>query len=165
MEINPFEALKTELETGINLIEAAAGTGKTYAIATLVLRFVVEQAVDIKKLLVVTFTKAATEELKNRIRCRLLEARRELKSAQSGTDQNLRIWLKSLPIDEQSIAQRLDLALLDIDQSAIFTIHGFCQRILTEHALESGEMFDCELTARHRKCNRQRDRPWWLNPP
>ena len=63
-----FDPVQTQLHKGINLIEASAGTGKTYAIAMLVLRFVVEQDMKIDELLVVTFTKAATEELKYRVR-------------------------------------------------------------------------------------------------
>ncbi|MDD1622217.1 MAG: UvrD-helicase domain-containing protein, partial [Methylococcaceae bacterium] len=146
MAISTFDAARSPLQTGINLIEASAGTGKTYAIAMLVLRFVVEQDLDIKRLLVVTFTKAATEELKDRIRNRLVEARQALNHDDADIDANLREWLDSLAVDAKTIRQRLDLALLDIDQAPIFTIHGFCQRVLAEHALESGQMFDCELS-------------------
>ncbi|MEO1898519.1 MAG: UvrD-helicase domain-containing protein, partial [Methylococcales bacterium] len=77
-----FDPVSTPLLPGINLIEASAGTGKTYAIAMLVLRFVVEQQLEIQEILVVTFTKAATEELKERIRRRLQEARQILLSGQ-----------------------------------------------------------------------------------
>ncbi len=146
MEMYEFDATRTELLPGINLIEASAGTGKTYAIAMLVLRFVVEREVDIKQLLVVTFTKAATAELKDRIRLRLAEARRVLAGEAADIDPALSRWLAGLSLDADTIRLRLDLALLDIDQAAIFTIHSFCQRILSEHALESGELFDCELT-------------------
>lgn len=146
MAISAFDAARSPLQTGINLIEASAGTGKTYAIAMLVLRFVVEQELDIKRLLVVTFTKAATEELKDRIRNRLGEARQALNHDDANIDANLSDWLDSLALDSETIRQRLDLALLDIDQAPIFTIHGFCQRVLAEHALESGQMFDCELS-------------------
>jgi exodeoxyribonuclease V beta subunit len=146
MAISSFDAARSPLQAGINLIEASAGTGKTYAIAMLVLRFVVEQDLDIKRLLVVTFTKAATEELKDRIRNRLVEARQALNHDDADIDANLRDWLAALPLDSTTIRLRLDLALLDIDQAPIFTIHGFCQRVLAEHALESGQMFDCELS-------------------
>jgi len=140
-----FHTTGSELQPGINLIEAAAGTGKTYAIAMLVLRFVVEHEVDVKRLLVVTFTKAATEELKERIRQRLAETKQAL-TTDTDLDPNLQQWLDRLPLSPDCIRQRLHKALLDIDQAAIFTIHGFCQRVLTEHALESGQMFDCELS-------------------
>ncbi|WKJ90402.1 exodeoxyribonuclease V subunit beta [Methylomonas montana] len=146
MASKAFDAITSELETGINLIEASAGTGKTYTIAMLVLRFVVEQQLDIKQLLVVTFTKAASEELKERIRDRLAEARQVLLKNQPKADPAIHNWLAGLELDSDSIRQRLDLALLDIDQAAIFTIHGFCQRVLAEHALESGQLFDCKLS-------------------
>ncbi len=148
MHIPTFDAAQTELLTGINLIEASAGTGKTYAIAMLVLRFVVEQDLAIDKILVVTFTKAATEELKDRVRCRLVEAKKLLHEPEWGKsgDETVLNWLEQLDIEPDLIKQRLELALLNIDQASIFTIHGFCQRVLREHALESGQLFDAELT-------------------
>jgi exodeoxyribonuclease V beta subunit len=154
MKINNFDPVTTELLKGVNLIEASAGTGKTYAIAMLVLRFVVEQGIPIEKLLVVTFTKAATEELKDRVRSRLTEARRAFDSLDrqaqgrhtENIDDNIVDWLAKLDIEPELVKQRLQMALLDIDQAGIFTIHGFCQRVLREHALESGQLFDAELT-------------------
>lgn len=142
-----FNPIETELLNGINLIEASAGTGKTYAIAMLALRFIVEKNLKIEQLLVVTFTKAATEELKDRIRARLSEAKRAVNGRTDNIDSNVLAWLNSSNIDKELIKQRLEAALLNIDQAGIFTIHGFCQRILTEHALESGQLFDVELTA------------------
>ncbi len=141
-----FDPVTTDLFLGINLIEASAGTGKTYAIAMLVLRLVVEKNQDIKQILVVTFTKAATEELKERIRQRLVEARQAVKGDDNTVDDRLKQWLNNNEIDSNIILQRLNHALLDIDQAAIFTIHGFCQRTLAEYALESGQLFDSELS-------------------
>jgi len=154
MKTKNFDPVHTELLKGVNLIEASAGTGKTYAIAMLVLRFVVEQGIPIEKLLVVTFTKAATEELKDRVRSRLAEARRALDSLDrqaqgrhtENINDNIVDWLAKLDIEPELVRQRLQMALLDIDQAGIFTIHGFCQRVLREHALESGQLFDAELT-------------------
>ncbi len=146
MTIRAFDASQTELLKGINLIEASAGTGKTYAIAMLALRFVAEQGLSIEELLIVTFTKAATEELKERIRTRLSEARRLLRGRTDEGDSNLLNWAEHLPVDRALAKQRIEVALLNIDQAGIFTIHGFCQRVLREHALESGQLFDSELT-------------------
>jgi len=149
MTLQQFNPINTELLTGINLIEASAGTGKTYAIAMLVLRFVVEEGYPIEQLLVVTFTKAATEELKDRIRARLAEAKRAVNGQTAGIDKTILAWLNQLTTDKKDkneIKQRLTAALLTIDQAGIFTIHGFCQRVLTEHALESGQLFDLQLT-------------------
>lgn len=145
--MHDFNPMQTELLKGVNLIEASAGTGKTYAIAMLVLRFVVEQGMQIEELLVVTFTKAATEELKSRVRARLAEAKRALDGRFGDVDSNVAAWLDQLDMEPELIRQRLELALLNIDQAGIFTIHGFCQRILREHALESGQLFDAELTS------------------
>ncbi|MEQ1559251.1 MAG: exodeoxyribonuclease V subunit beta [Methyloglobulus sp.] len=146
MTIEVFDPISTKLSTGISLIEASAGTGKTYTITMLVLRLVVEQGIPIDKILVVTFTKAATEELKDRIRSRLADAKHALFGAIEGNDDTLSTWLSQLTVPAELIKKRLDLALLDIDQAGIFTIHGFCQRTLREHALASGQLFDAELT-------------------
>ena len=143
-EMEIFDSARVQLRRGINLVEASAGTGKTYAIAMLVLRLVTEQAIPIDRLLVVTFTKAATSELRERIRRRLAEARDLLRGAAIETDQTLRDWAEGI-IDRAVALDRLGLALCDIDCAAIFTIHGFCQRMLQEQALESGQLFQVEL--------------------
>lgn len=142
MKTISFDAFKTPLNCGVNLIEASAGTGKTYTLAMLVLRFIVEKNLPLEKILVVTFTKAATEELRERIRLRLFEAKQALKSANAP----LSDWLNSLSIDSDEIERRLQIALLSIDQASIFTIHSFCQKVLREHALESGQLFNAQLT-------------------
>lgn len=145
-----FNPIKTELTQGINLLEASAGTGKTYAIAMLALRFVVEKELNIGQILIVTFTRAATKELKERVRARLVEAKQYFSGQSTNIDDNIRLWAEQLiATGEISIAtaiKRLNNALLSIDQAGIFTIHGFCQRLLKEHALESGQMFDVELS-------------------
>jgi exodeoxyribonuclease V beta subunit len=147
MQSEHFDAAKSELLTGVNLIEASAGTGKTYAIAMLVLRFVVEQGMQIDELLIVTFTNAATEELKDRIRARLVEAKRALEGVVEGVDSNVLVWLQTQPVAAELAVRRLQLAILEIDRAEIHTIHGFCQRVLREHALESGQLFDIQLCA------------------
>ncbi len=143
-----FDPARVELNRGVNLVEASAGTGKTYAISMLVLRALVELAVPIEKILIVTFTKAATEELKSRIRARLVEARNLLgeRTGMDGktVDQTLLDWASTVQ-DHQLALARLQLALSDIDRAGIFTIHGFCRRMLVEQALESGQLFDVEL--------------------
>jgi exodeoxyribonuclease V beta subunit len=145
--IKTFDAASAPLNRGVNVVEASAGTGKTYAIAMLVLRFVVEFGVAVEELLVVSYTRAATEELRSRIRKRLLEARGLLADRQKGSeDSALLLYLAALPDKALAIA-RLEVALLDMDRAAVYTIHGFCQRMLQEQALESGQLFDMELTA------------------
>jgi exodeoxyribonuclease V beta subunit len=141
-----FDAARGELHRGVSLIEASAGTGKTYAIAMLVLRAIVDQGITIDKILIVTFTKAATEELRSRIRLRLVEGRDLLCGVIEKSDPTLENWAENV-VDKESALQRLKLALCDIDCAGIFTIHSFCQRMLLDQALESGQLFDVELLA------------------
>lgn len=137
-----FDLIKTPL-TGKNLIEASAGTGKTYAVAGLFVRLVVEEKIPLEKILVVTFTKAATEELKDRIRTRLVESRAAFLTGFTD-DHFLKAMLKKQKHHLQA-AVLIENALLEFDRAAIFTIHGFCQRILRENAFETGILFDTEL--------------------
>ena len=125
------------------LIEASAGTGKTWAIGGLYLRLVVESGLAVENILVVTYTRAATAELSGRIRARLVEMLAELKGHGSG-DEFCRTYLAQIP-DPELAARRLTHALRCFDDAAIFTIHGFCQRVLTESAFESGMDFAAEL--------------------
>jgi exodeoxyribonuclease V beta subunit len=145
-EPSVFDSARVQLTPGINLIEASAGTGKTHAIAMLALRSVAELGIPIDKLLIVTFTKAATEELKAKVRIRLAQARDLLQGRfpESERDETLRTWAGSIQ-DRDLVLARLQLALHDIDRASIFTIHAFCQRMLQEQALECGQLFDVEL--------------------
>ncbi len=130
-----------------HLIEANAGTGKTYAIANLFLRFVLDghQAGEI---LVVTFTEAATDELRQRIRARLAEALTHLQADADATSGDP--WFDGLrsrfPAGEarEQACLRLELALLSINEAPIHTIHGFCQRMLSDLAFRGGQPFDQE---------------------
>jgi exodeoxyribonuclease V beta subunit len=137
-----FDLLNSPL-SGTNLIEASAGTGKTYTIAGLFLRLLLEKHLTVDQILVVTFTKAATEELKGRIRNKLLEARRVFTSGSS--DDTAVLALVSGMDHAETALERIQDALRDFDSTAIFTIHGFCQRVLSDHAFETGDRFDTEL--------------------
>ncbi len=149
--MNPAE--RTPLNVSLDdapelLIEASAGTGKTYALTTLAARLLVEKRVEIGELLVVTFTIAATGELRDRIRATLRAAlsRAQAETAGSNTQANglLERW-QSLGIDRAEIVRRLDLALLDLDRANVMTIHGFCQRVLADFAFEGGLPFAFEV--------------------
>ncbi|HSO71231.1 MAG TPA: UvrD-helicase domain-containing protein, partial [Thermodesulfobacteriota bacterium] len=137
-----FDLLNSPLE-GSNLIEAGAGTGKTYTLTGLFLRLILERRLPVNEILVVTFTVAATEELRDRIRRKIREAL-EACSAGTSPDSFLQCLLHKVP-DREEAAALLRAALLDFDEAAIFTIHGFCQRTLHESAFESGSLFDTEL--------------------
>jgi exodeoxyribonuclease V beta subunit len=140
--MKPFDLLSTPLK-GTNLIEASAGTGKTYTIAGLFVRLILEAGFSADQILVVTFTKAATEELKDRIRNKLLQARMDFSKGTS-EDPFIQAWMDKSENPNQWV-QTIQDALIDFDRTAIFTIHGFCQRILHEHAFETGSLYDTEL--------------------
>ena len=133
---------------GVQLIEASAGTGKTFTLATLVVRLVVESGLRIGDILAVTYTEAATQELRGRIRERLQLAL-DLFDAPETDGESPAAKLTRQLLDTQraqeadaALKRRLRQATLDIDLAAVFTIHGFCARVLREHALESGHAFD-----------------------
>ena len=128
---------------GLNLVEASAGTGKTHTLTGLYLRLLLERSLSPERILVMTYTKAATAELKERIRRSLQQARLAL-LAQDDQDP-LHRHLLQVGGDRDRLVRQLDLALAGFDQAAIHTIHGFCQRVLSEHALETGQAFDVEL--------------------
>ncbi len=147
MNYQSFDSAQTPINDGVNLIEASAGTGKTYAIAMLALRLIVEKGYGIDQVLIVTFTHAATDELKHRVRLRIVEAQQVLSGKQAVTDDTLKNWAENLSLEPELALRRLNTALLDIDRAGIYTIHGFCQKLLQEYALESGQLFDSELCA------------------
>ncbi|MBP1723654.1 MAG: exodeoxyribonuclease beta chain, partial [Deltaproteobacteria bacterium] len=137
-----FDLLGSPLE-GRNLIEASAGTGKTYAIICLFLRLILERRFTVNDILVVTYTVAATEELRDRIRRKIREAL-EAYSRGDSEDSFLRGLVQKTG-DAEDASALLRSALRDFDEASIFTIHGFCQRTLHESAFESGSLFDTEL--------------------
>ncbi|WP_447729276.1 UvrD-helicase domain-containing protein [Pseudoxanthomonas suwonensis] len=135
---------------GVRSIEASAGTGKTFTLATLVVRLVLERALPVERILAVTFTEAATQELRARVRRRLVLAADVAAGIVPGdgspdaelTARLLQAHLSASGEPADAVARRLRAAADGIDQAAVFTIHGFCARVLREHALESGQGFD-----------------------
>ena len=132
--------------TGSNLVEAAAGTGKTWTIAALYLRLVLEKDIAVGNILVVTYTHAATRELRQRIRSRLVEALQVCRQGNAGVDP-----LFAAHSDMDLVLRRLQRAVVDFDEAAIFTIHGFCRRVLAESAFESALPFESELLTDERE--------------
>ncbi len=131
--------------TGVQLIEASAGTGKTYSITSLYLRLLLEHRLTVEQILVVTFTEAATAELHERIRTRLRSAVQAFEKQHGGDDPFLGQLLERSP-DPETDRRLLARAVSDIDKGAISTIHGFAHRVLQQHALETGLLFELELT-------------------
>ena len=138
--------------TGLQLIEASAGTGKTWTLAALYVRLVLGHvatssqpgvALYPPQILVMTFTDAATAELRERIRARLAQAARYF---QKGDDKLADDFLRALrtqldPASWPECAARLDLAAQWMDEAAIFTIHGWSSRMLKTHAFDSASLF------------------------
>lgn len=144
--------------SGTHLIEASAGTGKTWSIAALYARLVILERIDVTQILVVTFTKAATAELKNRLRDRLDDALLALQQTpnaaknldqlnqQCSDDFLFQLLQQALQQDTQERLQlRLKAAISHFDHAAIFTIHGFCQRVLRDFAFYCEMPFQLEL--------------------
>jgi exodeoxyribonuclease V beta subunit len=113
---------------GRTVIEASAGTGKTHTIAALVAHLVAVEGVAIERILVITFTRAATAELAGRIRSRLVEALTVVRDGVESSDEHMAELVASLPAE--LIESRVAAALSSFDQAQIFTIHGFAQRLL-----------------------------------
>jgi exodeoxyribonuclease V beta subunit len=135
----PLDLVDVSL-TGRNLIESSAGTGKTYAITSLYVRMLLERKLSVSQILVVTFTEAATEDLKRRIRLRIREAQTAFATGE-GADDFLSGLLRKT-VDWTEAHRVLGDALRTLDEAAIFTIHGFCQRVLQDNAFESGSPFE-----------------------
>ncbi|HWP20275.1 MAG TPA: exodeoxyribonuclease V subunit beta [Burkholderiaceae bacterium] len=121
---------------GVRLIEASAGTGKTWNICGLYLRLLLERGLAVREILVVTFTNAATAELRERIRQRLVDTLAHVEDLVRTEDDpfvpRLLAALRTRGVDEAVLADRLRLALASFDEASIFTIHGFCQRALAD---------------------------------
>lgn len=152
---------------GERLIEASAGTGKTYTLAGLYLRLLLglggeaayPKPLLVEEILVVTFTEAATEELRERIRSNIHALRLACLCGES-EDVLFSALLRQLP-DKPLAAQTLLDAERQMDEAAIYTIHGFCQRMLGSHAFESGSLFDQELIEDEQLLTRQACADFW----
>lgn len=128
---------------GMTLIEASAGTGKTYTLTGLFVRLLLEKNLTVDQILVVTFTDAATEELRGRIRKRLSDMAGVLADRLEADDDLERDLLARF--GGTDAARRLELALRNFDLAQIFTIHGFCQRMLSKNGFECSALFDTQL--------------------
>lgn len=158
---------------GINQIEASAGTGKTWNICALYLRLLLEAKLNVDQILVVTFTKAATAELHERIRERLAGALAVLDSPAArdqaaASDPFIAGLFAHVIGDEahhriapQEAQQRLQHALRGFDQAAIHTIHAFCQRALQEAPFAAGLPFEVELAADDRALRLEAAAQFW----
>ncbi|RJG02577.1 exodeoxyribonuclease V subunit beta [Noviherbaspirillum sedimenti] len=167
----PLDPLRFPLK-GSRLIEASAGTGKTWTIAALYVRLVLGHGGEEgygrplapSEILVMTFTRAATRELSDRVRARLLEAAHCFRGqAPQAHDTFLSELIDSCPDEQERLqaAHRLMLAAEAMDECAIFTIDAWCQRMLREHAFDSGSLFDEELVSNEEALFRDAVRDYW----
>lgn len=164
----PFEVDRTPFGPGISLIEASAGTGKTFNIAMSVVRLLLEMEDDrpvvdgLANILVVTFTNAATEELVTRIRNMLHLARDVWSGALDHESLPTIEMLRRLADGRELWAlMRIREALAALDSLSVFTIHGFCRRVLDEFALESGASFGVQLLEDGETLVTEAMEDWW----
>ncbi|QFY43214.1 exodeoxyribonuclease V subunit beta [Candidatus Methylospira mobilis] len=155
---------------GTRLIEASAGTGKTWIIAALYIRLVLghgsenarfDRALLPPDILVVTFTEAATRELRDRIRARLTQAAACFRGREEG-DEFLR-GVKSSYAETQwpGCARLLEISALWMDEAAVYTIHGWCNRMLQQHAFDSGSLFKQEVNTSDLELLNEVVRDYW----
>jgi exodeoxyribonuclease V beta subunit len=157
---------------GSHLIEASAGTGKTWTIAALYVRLVLGHGADgaapVRPLmppdiLVMTFTRAATRELSDRIRARLAQAAQVFRGSVQTDEEFLLKLLAEYPSGQarEQAAHRLALAAQTMDEAAVYTIDAWCQRMLREHAFDSGNLFEENLVADEAALRLQAVQDYW----
>ena len=157
--MQPLDPLTIPLH-GLRLLEASAGTGKTYTLALLFLRLLLERRLEVDQILVVTFTRPATGELRDRIRARLRDGL-DLLDGHGPADPMLATLVRRVPADQ---ARRvLADALVRMDEAAIFTIHGFCQRVLKDNAFEAGGLFETEVMEQEDELRQEVIEDFWRN--
>ncbi|MFM8920156.1 MAG: UvrD-helicase domain-containing protein, partial [Limnohabitans sp.] len=133
---------------GVQLIEASAGTGKTWTLAALYVRLVLGhgrqgQGLMPPQILVMTFTEAATAELRDRIRARLAQAAQFFRGQAPSADDFLHDLQATLGTENNAAhAARLEEAAQWMDEAAIYTIHSWSSRMLRQHAFDSQSLFD-----------------------
>ncbi|MEO8998348.1 MAG: exodeoxyribonuclease V subunit beta [Rhodanobacter sp.] len=164
--IAPLDPLHLPLHD-VRLIEASAGTGKTWTIAALYLRLVLghgDRTAPLlpPQILVVTFTKAATAELRERIRTRLSEAAEAFRR-HGKPDDFLATLIAEYPDteDRARAARQLELAAQWMDEAAVHTIHGWCQHMLSQHAFDSGHAFVQNTTSDENELLAEAVRDYW----
>ena len=166
-----FEPNSYPIEPGLRLIEASAGTGKTFSLAHLVLRLLTEKEHSINQILVVSFTRATSSEIKSIIGKRILSALKSLESWEKGNhidyeDSVLEEWVNKKVEDSKQCSYWASLlleALDNLDHADITTIHGFCNRTLKREAIESGSHINPILELDHSKQIQEIAHEYWTN--
>lgn len=172
-DLPELDALTLPLQ-GSQLIEASAGSGKTWTMALLAVRLVLgpppgeagPPPLSPRQILVVTFTQAATQELRSRIQTRLLQAAavfggEALDASDTAVARLLELRARFPEAAWPALARRLTEAADALDEAPISTLHGWCQRILREQALMSGEPFQPRILQDTAALRREAVRDWW----
>jgi exodeoxyribonuclease V beta subunit len=160
-----LDLLAVSLE-GTTLVEASAGTGKTHTIATLFVRLLLEKGFGVREILVVTYTRAATAELRLRIRRRLVETLECFSRQPAAAEDPVLAALRERARGNDKLVegqQRLADALRQFDEAPIATIHGYCQRVLAGYSFESGAAFDLRLLEDDRLLVNEVVQDFWAN--
>jgi exodeoxyribonuclease V beta subunit len=145
------------------VIEASAGTGKTYTIVGIFIRLLLEKDLKVDQILVMTFTKKATAELRDRILTRLRECLNLIENREVTSDAFLTHFLDWVENrDSEAVKAKIREAIQNFDDSRVFTIHGFCQKVLSEEALSAGVPFDLEVL-QHDDLLLQAAEDYWRN--
>lgn len=159
-----FDAATSPLFQGITVLEASAGTGKTFAIAALWLRMVLELEIPQERILVLTYTDAAASELRSRIHQRLVDASGAV-DGKSTSDPFLNAILDRCRQSDSGMrgaSRRLSQARADFDEAPIGTIHGFCHRIQRGRAFEACASFAVRLNPNTVARDAELVRDWWM---
>lgn len=146
--LTPF-ALHDPLPTGTLVIEASAGTGKTFTLATLVARLIAERGVPAAEILIVTFTRAAAAELQGRVRSKLVEVAAVLAVDDDEVPEGMDRWLHELrtdrPDERRRRAQLIERAITEFDAMTVTTIHAFASQVLGTLGTTAGTDPDIEM--------------------
>lgn len=152
--------------SGLHLIEASAGTGKTYTLSSLMVRIFLEKYLP-GQVIATTFTRAAAAELKSRIRARLVETYRYLDAKRSLTEKEILLQaeqesdlllqhiLKHFATRIAYACERLKLVIDQLDELFVGTLDSFSQKLLREFAFESGKIERAQITDDAKTYSRQ----------
>jgi len=157
IQLKNLDAATIELN-GKHLIEASAGTGKTYNITRIYLRLLLERELTVEQILLMTFTKDATQELRGRIDVFI---RLALSDWDNLCEEDSYFATLDKRIEKPQREFLLKRALLFLDEAAIFTIHGFCQRVLNQYAFTSGLPFNANMAANSSEITLQVCQDWY----
>jgi exodeoxyribonuclease V beta subunit len=143
-EVPDFE-LEGALPRGFCVIEASAGTGKTYTLTALVVRYIAEDGITADQLLMVTFTRAAASEMRQKTRAAIASVLEIIDSGEDPKEEWIQAIIENNSVSRAEKVRRLENALKDLDLATITTIHGFCQQLLRRIGFNAGDVASAEV--------------------